>query len=391
MSDPLSMSLDDIIKSRKKPGKPSFSRGGRGGRGGGRGQVRPSGRNNTNYGGGGKRGGQQNSFRGRQRQPVNNVQQRRGNRGYGGGGRNRQQFVAAGPSTSRGNPRFRGGGGQVQNRRLSVPKRNRISNRQLRRQRGIGGGNGQGLSRQQTTSNQRYFNSPTGRGAGKPKRNNIGQRVRLPKLNISAHVLAQRSLLASKNSKRAVMKLAKKRVQRAKLLVSKKKATVGVAGAGKLKKFVTNSGRVALGRNGFVTVRNTKAKRMERALVQMKIARAQQARNKISPQRPQPQRTVNMPGSSGMRNRSRNPNPRRNVMVAPSRGVDWNTSIVRTMRNDLADVMTSGQLDPEIQQKIAFIQSRSKNERAPVMPDFKAPVTTSRMKLSDRFRLLRDQ
>jgi len=389
MSDPLSMSLDDIIKSRKKTGKPSFARGGRGG---GRGQIRPSGRNNANNGGGVKRGGQ-NSYRGRQRQPVNNVQQRRGNRGYGGGGRNRQQqFVAAGPSTSRGNQRFRGGrggggGGQGLNRRLSaVQKRNNNSNRQMRRQRGIGRGSvGQGLSRQQATSNQRYFNSPTRRGAGKPNRN-IGQRVRPQKLNISAHVLAQRSLLASKNSKRAVMKLAKKRVQRAKLLVSKKKATVvAVAGAGKIKKLMANNGRVALGRNGFVTVRNTKAKRMERALVQMKIARAQQARNKVSPQ---PQRTVNLPGSSGMRNRSRKP---RNVMAAPTRGVDWNTSIVRTMRNDLVDVMTSSQLDPEIQQKIAFIQSRSKNERAPVMPDFKAPVTTSRMKLSDRFRLLRDQ
>ncbi|ODM97107.1 hypothetical protein Ocin01_09573 [Orchesella cincta] len=313
------------------------------------------------------------------------VQQRRGNRGYNsGGGRNRQQFVAAGPSTPRGNQRYRGGGGQAQNRRLSVQKRNRNPNRQLRR------GGGQGLSRQQGTPNQRYFNNVAGRGGGggKLKRNNnIGQRVRPQKLNISAHILAQRSLLASKNSKRAVMKLAKKRVQRAKLLVSKKKAVAGVAGgAGKIKNLMADSGRVALGRNGFVTVRNTKAKRMERALVQMKIARAQQARNRISPQ--QTQRTVNLPGSSGMRNRPRKP---RNVMAAPSRAADWNTSIVRTMRNDLVDVMASGQLDPEIQQKIAFIQSRSKSDRAPVMPDFKAPVTTSRMKLSDRFRLLRDQ
>lgn len=61
------------------------------------------------------------------------------------------------------------------------------------------------------------------------------------------------------------------------------------------------------------------------------------------------------------------------------------------MRNDLVDEMAAGQLDPDIQRKIAFIQSRSKSERTTVMQDFKAPVTTSRMKLSDRFRLLNDR
>lgn len=60
-----------------------------------------------------------------------------------------------------------------------------------------------------------------------------------------------------------------------------------------LKIAATSTGRLALGSNGFVTVKNTKAKQMERALVQMKIQRAQQARNRVSPQR-----NVSVPGPS---------------------------------------------------------------------------------------------
>jgi len=387
------LSLDDYIKSQKKSGK-MFGRGRGGGGGGGRRGPRPSaaqgrGGNSARAGSSGNR-----NFRGqkpRQGGPGgggrnNNVQRRRGNRGFGNGN-NRRNFVggAAASNQPRGNfQRFGGGGGGVQsgpgsNRRLNR-NRSRNANRQVARPRNSGGGN-----RNPGFANpQRYFNNIAPLMAtGKAKRNQ-GRRLRQ---KIPALLNVPVGLKAVTASKRAVLKLAQKRVQRAKLLVSKKKI-----GAGRTKQLIpgaSNVGRVALGKNGFFTVRNTKAKQMERSLVKLKIARAQNARNRL-PSQSQQRRNVNLPGPSGMGNRAAN----RSIRVSTSSGphpLDWNTPIVRTMRNDLVDEMTSSQLNPEIQRKIAFIQSRSKGDRAPVMQDFKAPVTTSRMKLSDRFRLLHDQ
>lgn len=94
----------------------------------------------------------------------------------------------------------------------------------------------------QGVSKQRYFNKPLpniGAGPLKPKRNQA-RRLRLRKNpgnggNVIA--LQQNAVIAaSRNTKRAFLKLAKKRVQRAKLLVGRRKP---VAGAGKLKKVVS--------------------------------------------------------------------------------------------------------------------------------------------------------
>jgi len=236
------------------------------------------------------------------------------------------------------------------------------------------------------SNQQRYFNKPSAivSLAGRAPRNQA-KRLRQKKVVGLGNPRAGLNLRAAAATKRAVLKLAQKRVQRAKLFVGGKNKIAVVGGP---KKLMTGTvGRVALGKNGFFTVRNTKSKQLERSLVKMKIARAQNARNRGSPQQP---RSVNIPGSSGMRNRSANRSVRATNTSARPHPIDWNTSIVRTMRNDLADEMTTSQLNPEIQRKIAFIQSRSKGDRAPVLQDFKAPVTTSRMKLSDRFRLLRD-
>lgn len=94
----------------------------------------------------------------------------------------------------------------------------RNRNRQLRRSRLSGGNVNQALANQQ----QRYFNNAA--GSGNPRR------IRPRKM---ANLAVGLSLKGTAATKRALAKLAKKRVQRAKLLVTKKKPL-----GGKLKKMV---------------------------------------------------------------------------------------------------------------------------------------------------------
>jgi len=72
-------------------------------------------------------------------------------------------------------------------------------------------------------------------------------------------------------------------------------------------------------------------------------------------------------------------------------GSHWSPPIVRTAHNN--NYRPSGtdfdsSLNPEIQRKISFIQSRNRVTHPPeIIPDFRAPIVTSTMKLGDRFKM----
>jgi len=427
MSDnALTMSLADIIKKGKQSRSPKP------GRGGAKSTFRFGSKKQQNFPG---------KTRGR---PGNGP-----GRGRGGirGGINRNKVSQRGLVVNRGKGSIRG---RNRNATGRIPNRGRQQFRRINNKinpnsprKGQSGENSARLVQraQRFTTGDQYPTNPTRyfknvRKAWKPKGNfNNTARVTRKVRNDGASV---------NKGKRTVQKLAQKRIQKARLVLrSRNPVALGLnqsKGVQKLQGLSVVRKGIRRSKFGFVTVRSKNEKRIEQLSIQQKISRASQVRNRKSNGKQNwPENSVNVSGSTRPnrnRNKSRSqismsnnlvqvriPNdfrpkfevqntmPPQPLMYAGNSfgnagyfdnmgGSGMNnmdmmyTSQMRhqPMRQGYGNPhefeMDRGTLDPEIQRRISFIQSRTVGHSPSVIPDFKAPVSTSRMKLSDRFRMI---
>jgi len=346
MSDFVGLALDEYIKKKKIP------RGGRAAKVsvGKRGQL--SGLRGKK--GGAKRGrlsGRGNSAGGRGRGVTNAVRGGFGRRGGRGG-----------VQTTRGRGRFQRkrtnfpAGTKLQVQPNSTPRNSRISTRgrfQNRRQNLKTRFAGVGLRTPQTT---------------RPRNRN-------PRYGGATANFLSREIPAMQS-------FARQRVQRARNVLARR----GVNPV---------QGRISVSRSGrgLITTTRQNNLRRQRELMQEKIIRAQQARsNPGSALRSlpgQPRWSVRKPQN---RNRDRPVRPLMALM-----GDEW-VSTSRTVRNTDIELVprrsSSGGsgLNPEIQRRIQILQQQGRRTRgedlvdSSISSDFRGPVVTSRMALSDRFR-----
>jgi hypothetical protein len=326
-----------------------------------------------------------------------------------------------------------------------------------------GGGGGRpftgGISQHLASNNPR-----SSRGRGSARRGSRIPSLMSPLVNLQStssrryargsigggHInIAQRTT----TNRRAVLKLAKKRVQKARLQLANKRAP---------KIGLTNSrqqSHVRVGRNGLFIVRDPVEKKLQQLLIRQKIQRAQAARARTTSaittnnsrsafqvrapfnlnNRRQPTNNNNIRRQQQQQQQARprplmmeeeydpyEPDLMRSVaprqeqvrggrgppagrgrgrMYSDYEGTTSSGMWTRTTRNEHAmiandsiavggpdyDLMNSS-LNPEIQRKISFIQTRNRSSgggEAPpgIIPDFRAPIVSSSMKLGDRFRM----